>query len=137
MHINFDAAEHEAAHVTVGLALGLRLRKAALGHTVIDGADVHGYTWFGGGNRQGFARTIMYCAGIAWESRPSGTLWHARYDEMYARKFFTSKHDLASGVRIAREMLEGRRRAHARIASELCDRDLSQVDIERLVLGAD
>ncbi len=132
--LDTSTAEHEAAHVVVGLALGLRLRRATIVPSPWGSRKVAlGYAWFGGSSREGFARTIMYCAGIAWESRPGGTPAAARADEIQARQFFTSQHDLACGVRIAREMLDGRRRAHARIASELCDRDLTSADIEAML----
>jgi hypothetical protein len=136
MHIDLPLAEHEAAHLVVGLSLGLRLRTVSLEPTVLDGLTVLGYTWFGGSSREGLARSIMYCAGVAWESRPGGVPVAASADRRLARKYFRSEHDLQTGVKIAAEILATRRRVHASVVSELLDRArLGPKDVERLVLG--
>src|SRR5688572_19198623 len=100
--MSFDllTAEHEAAHVVVGLAMGLRLHRASLTPEVIDGVLTCGYAWFGGSSREGLARSVMYCAGVAWESRPGGMPEAASADRRLARKYFRSAHDLQTGVRI-------------------------------------
>ncbi len=135
MSLDVQTAEHEGAHLVVGLALGLRLRAVSLEPIVLDGHVTLGYTWFGGSEREGLARSVMYCAGVAWESRPGGTPVAASVDKKLARKYFRSTHDLRTGVRVASEILATRRRAHARVVAELLDHaKLGPRDIERLVL---
>jgi hypothetical protein len=59
-------AKHEAAHVVVGVASGLKLKHATINPT--DG--LAGYAWFHG-NPQGPHRealALMYAAGVAWEN---------------------------------------------------------------------
>lgn len=127
-------AEHEAAHVVVGLALGLKLRKATIEPTPI-GADqiALGYAWFEHGKNY-LAHALMLCAGVAWERRPGG-LGDSPEDYALAKHALRYKSDVETGVRLARELLDSRRRVHAKIASELCDRDLTAADVEALVLG--
>lgn len=127
-------AEHEAAHVVVGLALGLRLRRATIVPSPAPGpTGIHvGYAWFEHG-RNYTAHAIMCCAGVAWERRPGG-LGQSPADYALAKSSLRYKSDVETCVRIARELLDGRRRAQARVASELCDRDLTAADVEALVL---
>lgn len=135
MSLDQQTAEHEGAHLVVGLALGLRLRAVSLEPAVLDGEATVGYTWFGGKLSEGLARSVMYCAGVAWESRPGGDVAWARVDKKLARKYFRSTHDLRTGVRLAAEILASRRRAHKRVVAELLDHaKLGPRDIERLVL---
>ncbi len=128
-------AEDEAAHVVVGLALGLKLRKATLAVTPVGRTGISlGYAWFAHG-RSYLAHGVMCCAGIAWD-RHAGFEpdTSAEGDYAQARQIFGRKSDVETGVRLARELLDSRRRVHARIASELCDRDLGSADVEALVL---
>lgn len=134
-HRDAHVAEHEAAHLVVGLALGLKLKRAKLEETCIkDGFVEQGYVWFAGGNRRGLALTLMYCAGIAWELKHAADPVAIEHDRKLARKYFISAHDLKVGVRIADELLQSRKAAHARVASELCERDLGPADVARLIL---
>ncbi len=126
-------AEHEAAHVVVGCALGLKLKRAALQHARPEHDSSEGYTWFAPG-RAYLAFGIMTCAGIAWESRVGGDLAYAVCDIRNAKQILRSAASVATSTKLARELLDSRRRLHARIASELCDRDLTAPDIEALVL---
>ncbi len=133
--LDIRTAEHEAAHLVVGCALGLSLARATTNPSVLNGSEVLGYTWFRGPEPANLAYCVMYCAGIVWEERPGGELFSARLDLRLAKEFAKTKHDLNTAKRLAREILDGRRRIHARIASELCDRDLTSRDVEALVLG--
>ena len=128
--IDTATAEHEAAHVVVGLALGLRLRRATLQPTPIgrDGIAV-GYAWFEHGKNY-MAHAIMVCAGVAWDRRTGGDTSH---DYALAKHTLRYRADVETGVRVAREMLDSRRRLHARLTSELLDRDLTAADIEAIV----
>lgn len=128
-------AEHEAAHVVVGLALGLKLGRASTTPSVEPNVGlVHGSVWFREG-RGRMAMGIMFAAGRAWEQRAGGTLWWAWRDTELARRYLIGPANLKTAVKVAREILDGRRRVHAKIASELCDRDLTSADIEALILG--
>jgi hypothetical protein len=125
-------AEHEAAHVVVGLALGLKLRKATIRPTPHGKSGIAlGYVWFYSG-RKYLAQAIMCCAGVVWDER-SGFDVDTVGDLATAKKL-VSRGDVATCMSIARELLDGRRRLHARIASELCDRDLSGADVDALAI---
>lgn len=129
-----ETAEHEAAHVIVGLALGLKLRKATIEPSVLNGHVAAGYSWFYVG-RKYMAFGIMACAGIAWERRRGRNATAIAGDLEIAQQVWDCRRsEIETGVKLAREIIEGRRRLHARVASELCDRDLSPADVEALVL---
>jgi hypothetical protein len=131
-----DTADHEAAHVVVGVAVGLRLKLASICHGT---GDNEGVAWFIGSRvRNSLALGLMYCAGAAWEARKGdrGHESYARGDLELARKWLgLSKSDVRAGVRVASELLDARRALHARVARELCDRDLTHKDVRALVLG--
>jgi hypothetical protein len=128
-------AEHEAAHMVVGLALGLKFKRARLEETVIkDGLVELGHVWFAGSARRGLALTVMYCAGIAWELKRGADPVAIEADRKLAHRYLISKHDMTTAVRLADELLTARRKAHARVASELCDRDLGPADVARLII---
>lgn len=133
MHLNLADAEHEAAHLVVGLALGLKLRRAFVRRETWNGLTIDGLVYFNGYQRRRLAIGVMACAGIVWEAKlgRKGLDW---VDAKLARTCLTSTHDVLVATRLAREILEGRRRLHARVASELCDRDLGPADVEALVL---
>lgn len=134
-HRDAAVAEHEAAHLVVGLALGLKLKRAKLEETVIkDGFVELGHVWFAGSGRRGLALSIMYCAGIAWELEHAADPTAIAHDRKLADKYLIGKHDMATGVRIASELLAARKKAHARVASELCERDLGPRDVARLIV---
>ncbi len=126
-------AEHEAAHVVVGLALGLKLVRAHVAHARPEHDSSEGFAWFKPG-RAYMAFGIMTCAGIAWENRPGGTPEYASFDMKLAKQVLRTNASVRTGVRLARELLDGRRRLHARVAAELCDRDLTAADVDALVL---
>jgi hypothetical protein len=126
-------AEHEAAHLVVGCALGLKLRRA----TVLPGTTdpkLDGYAWFHGPMRAHAAFGVMYAAGIYWESRAGGDPEDARYDKVHARACFKSAADVRTAARLAGEILTARRGVLARVARELLDRDLTAKDVQSLVL---
>ena len=130
-------AEPEAAHLVVGCALGLKLKRAFVRRQYDKDlkALVDGITYFSGFERRKLAFGIMACAGLAYERKINrGADHYASGDIKLARMCFSSLHDIEVGVKLARELLDGRRRLHARVASELCDRDLGPADIELLVV---
>lgn len=139
MSVDVTVAEHEAAHVVVGLALGLKLRKVSLGSYEHGGEAIHGFTWFRGNDvDHRLALGVMYAAGVAWEASLTGKSAGRTYaviDRELAQSMLQSRHSFRTGVRIADEILRARRRAFRRVVRELCDRDLGPRDVEALVLG--
>ena len=134
MFLDTGTAEHEAAHVVVGLALGLRLRKATIrpqpfGHSGI----ALGLSWFAH-DRRYLAVGIMFAAGVAWDRRTGWADETTHTDYELARSTLKRRADVDTAVRLAGELIDGRRRVHARIASELCDRDLNAADIAAMVI---
>ncbi len=135
--MSFDTAtaEHEAAHVVVGAALGLRLRKATIAAGELNGHVAAGYSWFYVG-RKYMAFGIMACAGIAWERKCGRNGDAIAGDLEIARQVWDCRRsEIETGVRLARELIDARARIHSRIASKLCDRDLGPGDLERLIVG--
>lgn len=133
MFLDTATAGHEAAHVVVGLALGLRLKRATIRPSARGRELLLGYAHFYS-DRKYLAQAIMLCAGAVWDRRngfepdatPGGDLGQAHK--------LVTRADVLTCLQIAGEILDGRRRAHARLASELCDRDLTTADVEALVL---
>ena len=126
-------AEHEAAHLVVGCALGLKLRRATVLPTGPDALYV-GYAWFHGPMRAHAAFGVMYAAGVYWENRDGGNPDVAVYDLKHARACFRSSADVRTAARLAGEILTARRGVLARVARELLDRDLTARDIAALIL---
>jgi hypothetical protein len=131
-----SAAEHESAHVVVGMALGLRVRRVALGSVDAEGWYSHGFTWFRGSSAtHRFALGVMYCAGVAWEAEHGDTAYAAADREIARDHLKMSRHDYRTGVRIADEILRARAKVHRRVVRELLDRDLGPKDVAALALG--
>lgn len=134
---NLADAEHEAAHVVVGLALKLKLKEAKLQSATTAHEILSGYTLFHRSVRRPIAFGIMYCAGIAWEKRPGGNLNYSDADFRLARECLGSVADVQTGIRVAADILRTRKGAHRRVAEALCDHDLGARDVARLVRGDD
>lgn len=133
---NLDAW-HEAAHVAVGVSLGLRLKKAVLGDYA---GNVVGYThfattWWGG--RRRLALALMYAAGVAWCAMSGRSKTEARGDVQRMRELGFSEHDRKILAGTARAYLESRdgQKAHRRIAEALTERDLTGADVARILAG--
>lgn len=129
-------AQHEAAHVVVGLALGLRLRKASARPSI----DSEGYCWFPlPPNRRVLAEAIMTAAGVAWEraSNPgqADEDGYACHDAIEARALVASDHDYETCVKTAGYILETRGAAHKQLARALLEQDLTGADIAALARG--
>lgn len=132
-----DMAQHEAAHVVVGVALGLRLRKAALGHAGFDipGYATMGYSLFTVPRRKSTAWAITLAAGIAFERRLGDAYKTWRADYALLRKDGHSAHAISALVVAADAILETRRQVHARVTRALLQRDLTGADIEAIAKG--
>jgi hypothetical protein len=128
-------AEHEAAHIVVGVTLGLRLRYARLYKAEHDAEHWElGATLFADSRSQ-LSQAIMHAAGIAWERRRGGRADYATADRATVLGLLKTPADVRAATQVAREILRTRRRIHERVARELWQRDLSHRDIRSLVLG--
>ncbi len=125
-------AQHEAAHVVVGVALGLRLREAVIGEAEVAGERLEGYAWFPGANRLDWGITLA--AGVA-RSRAHGAEGDARLDLAELRRLRFSARNVESLVIAAWAILTERSEAHARVTAALLQRDLVESDIALIAEG--
>lgn len=130
MPSKLHVAQHEAAHIVVGVALGLRLYHATI--VPAPGEDCYGYAWFPyGGTR--LAQSLCDAAGVAWERAVGGRLHAADLENLRARE--RSEAAVRAAVRAAADMLAARGPVHARVTRALLERDLRGRDIEALARG--
>jgi hypothetical protein len=123
-------AQHEAAHVVVGVAVGLRLRRATLQRH----QDYGAYAEFWEGAREGML--LMFAAGVAWERR-CGDLGDARFDLQEIRRMRVKGNARIRALEVgAWAILAGRAGAHARVTRALLEGDLTAREIARMVRGA-
>jgi hypothetical protein len=125
----FDIAQHEAAHVVVGVSLGLRLYEAAL--TLRPGETWGGHCWFPRGHNEALA--IMYAAGIAWER----ALRNGRspIDAKLCRALVSSRHAVQTCVRAAGAIIATSSAIHTRVTRALLDQNLRGRDVEAIARG--
>lgn len=127
-----SVCEHEAAHVAVGVALGLRLRKAVVGEGEDDGVKLLGYAWFTN-HGSNMAHAIMFAAGVAWD-RLTGQ-GHSSDDAKLCRELVPDDATARTCVRVATIMLAGLLPEHARVTKALVEKDLNAKDISKLARG--
>jgi hypothetical protein len=98
---HMPTAQHEAAHIVVGVACGLRLRCAAL--ELLPGWEWSGYAWFHGNpdGRHREALALMYAAGVAWENGS----YYARDDRKLLREVCSGRHAELAMIRAADAIL--------------------------------
>jgi len=128
-------AAHEAAHVVVGVALGLRVRRAHVGELVEPGGRTTlGHVVWDGRHGARVAWAIMFAAGVAWEQAlrhpPAGAAWDRR-----ACVELVGVAGLAPCVRSAAALLAALGAEHRRVAAALLERDLSGADLVALARG--
>lgn len=134
-------AQHEAAHVVVGVALGLRLRKAVIGLTTLrNGGTLEGYCWFAGPpadrrSRDREALALMYGAGVAWEMAVNGPLYRRADDAQFCRELCNGRSGYTAIVRASAALLSALAGPHARVTRALLERDLRGQDIAALARG--
>lgn len=133
-------AQHEAAHVVVGVALGLRLGRASALPWAKGGDEGDGYCWFPlPPNRRAWADAVMGAAGVAWERAvaPCAADADGRQSADWAELLDAtpSRHDAETCVRAAAALLAGLGAAHARVTRALLERDLGPDDIAALARG--
>lgn len=131
-----EIAQHEAAHIVVGVALGLRLRRASASPW----ADGEGYCWFPlPPGRRTWADAVTGAAGVAWERavspRTADTEGPQRDDWAQLLEAVPSRHDAETCVRAAAALLSGLGAVHARVTRALMARDLTGSDVAALARG--
>ena len=127
-------AQHEAAHVVVGVALGLRLYEASLLH--IPG-DRDGHVIFYEGSR--LAMAMMRLAGVLAELRigDAGDIARASVDKAQARQSLRGlgRGNYAAAFMAADAILASRVPIHTAVTRALLERDLRAADIAALARG--
>jgi hypothetical protein len=132
---SFLDAQHEAAHVVVGLTLGLRLTFAKL--YPLSRTEKVAETQFEGvlsADDPRFAITIA--AGIAWERGIKAPGECDRVDRAMLVRAHYSRGEIRGLVRAAAAILATRGPAHARVTRLLVERDLTRADGAALMRGA-
>lgn len=121
---------HEAAHVVVGLVLGLKLVAAR----ITPGEAWAGHTEWLGGER--FALACMFGAGVVWDRM--GKEGFSALDAELCRKHVTTNAAVGTCYRIAKEIILSHRKAHTLVAESLLHAEemiLTGTDVRRLALG--
>lgn len=132
-------AQHEAAHVVVGCALGMRLGRAWVRDSATappkgmrrddEGAVIWATT------RTDLAYAVMCAAGIAWEAL-AGDPDVARFDRRLVREHLRragGRADVRTAVACAAALLEARMALHARVSRLLAERDITGADVAEIV----
>jgi hypothetical protein len=121
-------AQHEAAHVVVGVALGAKVSRV----TLAGGGDVLGCVDYLAPRE---AELLLLAAGVVWERRV-GDLEHASYDLAALRRLRVyGQARLVALERAAWAVLSGAAGLHARVTRALLERDLTARDVARLARG--
>ncbi len=129
-----QTAQHEAAHLVVGVALGLRFRRARV-LRARPGWTASGYCeWYGAPARP-FADAVMYAAGIAWEQALGDKDPEHYSGDLRLCKATVGAAEVPACVRTARALLAHLSPLHARVTRALGERDLTARDVARLVRG--
>lgn len=131
---SLPVAGHEAAHIVVGSALGLKLKEAVIGAGYDERGDpLEGYCWFPKGPLEALA--IMYAAGVAWEEKRGNAHARKSADAKLLRACVATQAGARACIRAAALMLESLGPAHAAVTRALVDRDLIGADIVALARG--
>ena len=124
-------AQHEAAHVVVGVSLGLKLISA----TALTSGDCLGLTTFAVGSTDRYAHLFFLAAGLAWERR-CGDALHALSDVATLRSLgVKTTRALQVLERAAWAILETRAGMHARVTRALLEGDLDAKSLRALWAG--
>jgi hypothetical protein len=129
-----QTAQHEAAHVVVGVALGLRLRRAVVSRAR-PGWTSGGYCEWHEAPARPFADALMYAAGVAWEDALGhGEPEHASGD-LRLLTGVVGRGEVRAAVRAAGALLVRLAPTHALVTRALAERDLTARDVARLLRG--
>jgi len=134
-------AAHESAHVVVGIALGLRLRKVVV-KVESEGEWISGgWCWFTNGGSS-LAHAIMYGAGVVWErahGRESPLDYRYMLEELkvYMPNDSSIKQNVETRtcLRLAGLLLRNHGKAHRQVTKALTERDLTDKDIRAIARG--
>jgi hypothetical protein len=130
-----EVAQHEAAHVVVGVALGLRVKRAELDPPRA-GWSRSGGVWFDGRAGTTEAWGLMLAAGVAWETALRGHARGASGDLAVLRHMHVHTRDRVRALSTAAAaLLAGLGPEHARVTRALLERDLTGRDVEALARG--
>lgn len=125
---SLEIAAHEAAHVVVGVALGLRLRAAKIAPA--DMPTWSGYAWFP--RAKGVRWALVLAAGVVWEEAHGGV---SDGDLEMLRALGYKQVDIAALGIAAGAILAKRHKAHADVTRALLERDLTEIDIAAIARG--
>jgi len=134
---DLETCQHEAAHVVVGIALGLRLRKAVVNNGTRAWYS-SGWAWFTN-HGSDLAHAIMFAAGTAWDREmgedcpedSKNCLERLKKDPSDP----TGHAELRTCIRIARQMLRDLSVAHSMVTKALLEKDLTSKDIAAIARG--
>lgn len=138
---DLETAQHEAAHVVVGVRLGLRLDIAGIGIWRGDRKNPRdpgavGFVSFYEATRGDLtAQAIMLAAGVAWDRMLGYDPWSSSYDYSETWKIVRGRKSVEACVTSAMAMLGGLTREHAKITRGLLVRDISEQDLSILFAG--
>ncbi len=135
---SLEVAQHEAAHVVVGCALGLRVRRAVLVPARKGERVGAGWAEFDGRLGTIEAWGLMLAAGVAWELALHGARgWaEARGDVIeLARMHVHTRPRVRALATAAGAMLASLAPVHARVTRALLERDLGPADVAALARG--
>lgn len=134
------AVQHEAAHVVVGCALGMRLERAWVRDPSTDPPpgmhpqDEGAVLW--ATSRSNLAYAVMCAAGIAWEHLTGGHPSVSAVDRRLVREHLRApgvRADVRTAVACADALLRSRMALHARVSRLLAERDITGVDVQEIV----
>jgi hypothetical protein len=125
----FEDAQHEAAHVIVGTALGLTLKEATI---YPEHPDFAGLALFRPTVRFE-AYHIMVAAGIAWERMSGGR--DSETDRRLLRSRRVRPATIETYVRAAESIIRRYPGIHARVTRALLHRPISSEDLSRIACG--
>lgn len=118
-----ETAQHEAAHIVVGLALGLRLLGARVRREVRGGEPVDGWADFDARTSTPLEWALMLAAGIAWDEAIGESPECSAGDRegVIAQPGLFAR-DVPTLVRVAGTLLSTLGPQHARVTRALVDR---------------
>lgn len=139
---DLETAQHEAAHVVVGCALGLRLRLATVGASWDRKKGkrpkpLEGFADFFERRGDGTAQAIMLAAGVAWDRVMRWPAWRSAVDRRLARQLCSGRRGYEALVSAATALLAGLRAEHERVTRALLARDITGADLAALCRGED
>ena len=134
---SLEVAQHEVAHVVVGVALGLRMDRAALAPAPDLDPHEGGAAWFRVERRHRQAWALTVAAGVAWERAVTGQRWPhgSSEDARILRRLVRGRHAREALIRAAGAMLATLAPVHARVTRALLERDLTARDVAALARG--